>query len=113
MHELLSFLTFRTVILFFSTTFSILVVMVLLNIVTVDDLIVILKLSPESASALKVIVERLREVSGNILDILSQLLNHLFSWAGLDIDLSKVKVDLNDASSVKTPNQNIPNAPGK
>ena len=95
MNDLLSFFTFRTVILMFSTTFSILVVMVMLNIVTVDDLVVILKLSPEAATALKLVVERLREVSGNIADILSQLLNKLFGWAGVDVDLSKIKVDLN------------------
>ena len=74
----------------FSTTFSILVVMVMLNIVTVDDLVVILKLSPEAATALKLVVERLREVTGNIVDILSQLLNKLFGWAGIEVDLSKI-----------------------
>lgn len=95
MSDILSFFTFRTVILMFSTTFSILVVMVMLNIVTVDDLVVILKLSPDSATAVKLIVERLKEVTGNIVDILSQLLNKLFGWAGIDVDLSKIKVDLN------------------
>jgi hypothetical protein len=100
MNDIISFFTFRTVILLFSTTFSILFVMLLLNIITVDDVIVILKLSPESATAVKLIVERLREVSGNIVDILSQLLNKLFGWAGLDIDLSKIKVDLNHAHQV-------------
>ncbi len=73
--------------------------MLMLNIVTVDDLVTILKLSPESATALKAVVGRFREVSGNILDILSQLLSKMFSWAGVDIDLSKIKVDLNEAPS--------------
>jgi hypothetical protein len=36
-----------------------------------------------------------QEVTGNILDIISQLLNKLFGWAGVDIDLSKIKVDMN------------------
>jgi hypothetical protein len=70
--------------------------MLMLNIITVDDLVTILKLSPESAEALKAIFGRFREVSDNILDILSQLLNKLFSWAGVDIDLSKIKVDVHD-----------------
>jgi hypothetical protein len=95
MSDVLSYFTFRTIILMFSTTFSILVVMVMLNIVTVDDLVAILKLSPEAATALKLVVERLREVSGNIVDILSQLLNKLFGWAGIEVDLSKIKVDVN------------------
>ncbi len=115
MNDILSFFTFRTVILMFSTTFSILVVMVMLNIVTVDDIVVILKLSPESATAVKLIVERLREVTSNIVDILSQLLNKLFGWAGVDIDLSKIKVDLNHAPQVSPDHipQAIPDAPQK
>lgn len=95
MQDVIQFFTFRTVILLFSTTFSILAVMIILNIITVDDLVVILKLSPESAAALKLIVGRLQEVTHNILDILSQLLNKLFGWAGVDVDLSKIKVDVN------------------
>lgn len=95
MNFILDFFTFRTTILLFSTAFSILAVMLILNIITVDDLVVILKLSPEAASALKVVVERLQEVTHNIVDILSQLLNRLLSWAGVDVDLSKIKVDVN------------------
>jgi len=95
MSDIVSFFTFRTVILLFSTTFSILALMLVLNIITVDELVVILKLSPEAATALKLIVGRLQEVTHGILDILSQLLNKLFGWAGVDIDLSKIKVDMN------------------
>ncbi len=71
--------------------------MLMLNIVTIDDLVVIFNLSPESSAALKLVVERLKEVSGNIMEILSQLLNRLLGWAGVDVDLSKIKVDLNEA----------------
>jgi hypothetical protein len=95
MFDILSFFTFRTVILLFSTTFSIFAVMMMLNIVTVDDLVTILKLSPESESAVRLIFGRFQEVSGNVIDILSQLLNKLFGWAGTDIDLSKIDVDVN------------------
>ena len=112
MSDILAFFTFRTVILLLSTTFSIMVVMVMLGIVTVDDLVVILKLSPESASALKVVVERLHEVFKNILDILSQLLNKLFGWAGVDIDLSKIQVDVNAAGHAADPAAD-PNTAGK
>jgi len=79
----------------FSTVISILLVMLVTNIITVDDVITILNLSEESGNAVKKIVERIQEVSGNILDILSQLLNKLFSWSGVDVDLSEIKVDVN------------------
>lgn len=98
MNDLLSYMTIRTVFIFASTAFSILVVMLSLNIITVDEVVKILNLSPEAADAFKVVISRIREVSGNILDIISQLLNKLFNWAGLDIDLNKIKVDVNQNS---------------
>jgi hypothetical protein len=106
MFDIISFFTIRTVILLFSTTFSILLVMLLLNIVTVDEIITILNLSDDSANALRAIVERFREVSHNALDILSQLLTKLFSWAGIEIDLSKIQVDLNQNNSSDTSSAN-------
>lgn len=94
MNEFLAIFTLRTVLLFASTAFSLLFVMLLLNIITVDEVIVILKLSPEAANALKLIISRVQEVSMNILDIISQLLTKLFGWSGVEVDLSKIKVDV-------------------
>lgn len=91
---MLSFLTMRTVIIFGATTFSILVVMLTLNIVTVDEVVVILNMSPEAANAFKLVISRIQEVTGNILDITSQLFNKLFGWAGVDADLNKIKIDV-------------------
>ena len=105
MTDLISFFTLRSVILFASTAFSLLFIMLLLNIITVDDVVVILKLSPEAANAFKLIVSRVQEVSTNILNIISQLLNKLFSFAGVDVDLTKIKVDLNQAGSSIAPEQ--------
>lgn len=80
--------------------------MLALNIITVDEVVVILKMSPEAASAFKLVVSRIQEVTGNIMDIISQLLNKLLGWAGVDVDLSKVKVDLhNPASGAAVPSQ--------
>ncbi len=98
MNNFISFLTFRTIFVFASTAFSILIVMMALNIITVDEVIVILKMSPEAASAFKLVVSRIQEVTGNIMDIISQLLSKLFGWAGVEVDLSKIKVDVNQVS---------------
>ena len=62
MNEFLAIFTLRTVLLFASTAFSLLFVMLLLNIITVDEVIIILKLSPEAANALKLIISRVQEV---------------------------------------------------
>lgn len=99
MNDFLTAFTLRSVLLFASTAFSMLFVMLLLNIITIDDVAVILKLSPEATNALKLIISRVQEVSMNILDIISQLLKRLLSWSGVDVDLSKIKVDVNANSS--------------
>lgn len=110
MNDLISFFTLRSVILFASTAFSLMFVMLLLNIITVNDVVVILKLSPEAANAFKLIVSRVQEVSTNILHIISQLLNKLFSFAGVDVDLTKIKVDLHQQSGSAIPAQGIESA---
>ncbi len=99
MNDLISFLTLRTFFVFASTAFSILVVMLALNIITVDEVVVILKMSPEAANAFKLVISRIQEVTGNILQIISQLFGKLFSWAGVDVDLTKIKVDVHQGSS--------------
>ena len=94
MGEILSFLTMRSVIIFIATTFSILVVMLTLNIITVDEVAVILDMSPQAANAFKLVISRIQEVTGNVLDITSQLLNKVLGWAGVEVDLNKIKVDV-------------------
>lgn len=69
--------------------------MLALNIVTVDEVAIILKLSPEATMAFKVMVSRIQEVTGNLMDIISQLLNKLLNWAGVDINLRRIHVDTN------------------
>lgn len=103
MNSILSIITLRTVLVFASTAFSILILMMALNIVTVDEVIVILKMSPEAASAFKLVISRIQEVTGNILDIISQLLNKLLGWAGVDVDLSKIKVDVHQGAGSAAP----------
>ncbi len=98
MNNIMSFMIMRTTFIFASTAFSILVVMLVLNIITVDEVAVILKMSPEATNALKLVLSRVQEVSGNIIDIISQLLTKLFNWAGVDVDLSKIKVDVHQGA---------------
>lgn len=95
-NDILAYLSMRTFIVFFSTIFSIILVMLALNIITVDEVIAILNLPPEAASAFKNVVGRIQEVTSNILDIVSQLLNKIFGFAGVDADVSKVKISPNN-----------------
>jgi hypothetical protein len=111
MNNIMSFMAMRTIFIFSSTAFSILVVMLVLNIITVDEVAVILKMSPEATNALKLVLSRVQEVSGNIIDIISQLLSKLFGWAGVDVDLSKIKVDVHQGAGSSVPAN--PGAPNK
>ena len=115
MNDILTYFTFRTVIVFISTAFSLLVVMLLTNIITIHEVSVILNLSPEATNALEMVVSRVKEVTGNILDIISQLLEKLFGWAGVEVDLNKISVDTNGSSDMPTAPQpgSSTAAPGK
>ncbi len=100
MNDFLAYFTMRSVLIFLSTAFSLLFIMLALNIITVDEAIAILNLPPEGGNAFKTVISRIQEVTGNILDIISQLLNKLFGWAGVDVDLNKIKVDVNEANNM-------------
>lgn len=96
MLDITNLLTARTITVLFSTISSLIIIMLVVGIITVDDVVNILGLSEASENAFRLIVERIREVAGNLLNILSQLLSKLFSWAGLEVDLGRV--DLNGDS---------------
>lgn len=98
MNHILSYLTLRAFLVYGSTAMSIFVIMLSLNIITVDEAVTILSLPPEAAIAFKTVISRIQEVTGNILNIISQLLSKLFSWAGVEIDLNEIKVDVNQKS---------------
>jgi hypothetical protein len=101
MNDFLPYLAFRTIFIFASTAFSLIVIMLALNIITIDEVISILGLEGSSADALRLVISRIQEVTGNIIEIISQLLGKLFGWAGVEVDLSKVNVDVNqEANSV-------------
>jgi hypothetical protein len=85
---------FRTIILIGCSLFSIVFVMLLLNIITINDIATIFNLSPETAAALQTVLGRFLEIGNNLLGILSQFLNKLFGWAGMDVDLTTIKVNV-------------------
>ena len=77
--------------------------MLTLNIITVEEVIEIFNMSPEAANAFRTVMSRIQEVTANIFDIVSQLFNKLFGWAGVDADLNDIKVDINKGSTVEPP----------
>ncbi len=88
---MLFWLTSRNILLFISAGFAALLVMVLLNIMTVGDL-VSLGLNENIACYAEKLLVELRQVSS----VLVELFRKLFIWAGVDVDLSKVGIVNND-----------------
>jgi hypothetical protein len=91
---MLFWLTSRNLLLFISTGFSILLVMMLLNIVTVTNLVSFGL--PENIACY---AEKLLAESRQFSDVLVQLFDKLFTWAGIDTDLSKVGIVNEDHAS--------------
>jgi hypothetical protein len=97
MFSLVFFLSaFRTIILIGCSLFSIVFVMLLLNIITIADIQDILNLSDETTNALATVLGRFLQVGHNLLGILSEFLNRLFGWAGMKVDLNTIKVNVNN-----------------
>ena len=94
MISIINILVLRTVILMASGVFSVAFVMLMVGIITIDDIVKILNLSPDAANALRVIFSRFQEVTNNLIHIIGQLLNNLVGWTGTEIDTSKL-VDMN------------------
>lgn len=87
----------RIAMIYSSTALSLIILMLVANIITIDEVLTIIGLDQKSneAQALKLVISRIQEMSTNILQIISKLLNHLLSWAGVDVDLSKIKINTN------------------
>ncbi len=92
----------RIAMIYSSTALSLMIMMLVLNIITIDELLTIIGVEQKSneAQALKLVISRIQEMSTNILQIISKLLNNLLSWAGVDVDLSKIKIDANQKPSM-------------
>lgn len=82
-----------------STTFSIVILMLFFNIITVDELSSILKLGKTETKIIKSMLDETRNITNNILRVLSQVIEHLFGWAGLDnVNLELINIDLHENS---------------
>jgi len=90
----------RVAMLLTSTTFSIIIIMLFFNIITVDELALILKLGKTETRIIQSMLNETRNITNNILRVLSQVIEHLFGWAGVDnVNLDVINVDLHEGSN--------------
>jgi len=69
--------------------------MLMLNIITIPEIITILKLNPKSSEAQVItqVLGRMQEVTNNIMEIIAKLFSKLLNSFGMgDIDISKIKI---------------------
>ena len=87
----------RIAMLLTSTTFSIVLIMLFFNIITVDELATILKLGKTETRIIQSMLTETRNITNNILRVLSQVIEHLFGWAGIEnVNLELINVDLHE-----------------
>lgn len=95
-----------------STTFSIVILMLFFNIITVEELSSILKLGATETKIIKSMLNETRNITNNILRVLSQVIEHLFGWAGLDnVNLELINIDLHENSGKSNNLPSNPNTP--
>jgi len=105
----------RIAMLLTSTTFSIVLIMLFFNIITVNELATILKLGKTETKIIQSMLNETRNITNNILKVLSQVIEHLFGWAGINnVNLELINVDLHENNvSNQNPGNNMelnPNA---
>lgn len=87
---------------FLSSIIAIVLLMLVLGIITAEELGTILNLSSSQIGIVKSVISKLHVLIDNLLQILSKLLTKLMSWTGVEVDLSKIKLDMDAAGGAQT-----------
>jgi hypothetical protein len=86
--DILSSSVVRTSFLLGSSAISIAIVMLLVGIITVDDVVNIFGITDQRAiNAIGNVVNNTCQMTSNIFDILTQLMKKMFEWAGVDVNM--------------------------
>jgi hypothetical protein len=81
--------------------------MLFFNIITVNELAIILKLGKTETKIIQSMLNETRNITNNILRVLSQVIEHLFGWAGVDnVNLDVINIDLHEGANSETNTQN-------
>ena len=101
---------FRILLIYSSAALSLILMMLMLNIITIPEIITILKLNPKSSEAQVItqVLGRMQEVTNNILEIIAKLFSKMLNSFGMgDIDVSKIKIQPGTNGIPPVPAENI------
>jgi len=101
---------FRILLIYGSAALSLILMMLMLNIITIPEIIIILKLNPKSSEAqvISQVLGRMQEVTSNILQIIAKLFSKILNSFGMgDIDISKIKIQPGTSGVASIPAESI------
>lgn len=74
--------------------------MLFFNIITVQELSTILKLGKTETRIIQSMLDETKNITNNILHVLSQVIEKLFGWAGIDnVNLELINIDLHETNN--------------
>jgi hypothetical protein len=109
MPPLLFYPYFRILLIYSSAALSLILMMLMLNIITIPEIIKILQLEgTPQAQVITQVLGRMQEVTGNIMEIIAKLFSKVLNSFGMgDIDISKIKIQPGTNGVPPIPAENI------
>jgi hypothetical protein len=90
MFSILNLQIIRTLIALTSGIFAVAFVMLMTGMITIQEIAVILKLSPEATAALTQVYLRFHGFTNNLINIFFELIKNMIDWTGASVDTNKI-----------------------
>ncbi len=90
MFSILNFQLMRTFIALASGVFSVGFIMLMTGMITIQEVAIILKLSPEATEALTRVYLRFYGFTQNLINIFFELIKNMIDWTGGSVDTNKI-----------------------
>ena len=90
MLSILNLQLIRTFIALTSGIFAVAFIMLMTGMITIQEIAVILKLSPEATAALTQVYLRFYGFTHNLINIFFELIKNMIDWTGASVDTNKI-----------------------
>ena len=90
MFSILNFQIIRVLLSLTSGIFAVAFIMLMTGMITIQEIAVILKLSPEATTALNQVYLRFHGFTQNLINIFFELIKNMIDWTGGSVDTNKI-----------------------
>ena len=90
MFSILNLQLIRTLIALTSGIFAVAFIMLMTGMITIQEIAVILKLSPQATAALTQVYLRFYGFTNNLINIFFELIKNMIDWTGASVDTNKI-----------------------